>query len=126
MATGFGGALAPLGGSFIVGVDQAARLEYRRDFQLELLLQKGLDLLTGHLDADELVVERLHGEEVSVGDFALRDVLPDAAGVHEREIGLGEVALRVGDEVPERALPSVVRLDGYVLGGLPDVLLGDG
>jgi len=84
----------------------------------ELLLEEAADHRPGHGLRDEAVPEGLNGERLTVGDLprslpARRDVVhpevgADAAGVHEREIGVTEVVgrgcrqLRVRDHVAER------------------------
>ena len=94
----------------------------------ELLLQQPPDHVAGHRLRDEAVAERLDREGLAVRDLAGRfaarrdvadpQVRPDAARVHERELGAAEGGglrrdeLGVGDHVAERRLAERRRRSG--------------
>ena len=58
-----------------------------------------------HRNHDDRVVEREHRVDVPDRDRSLGERRPDAAGVDERDIRVGRLEDRVGDEVAQRRIP---------------------
>ena len=109
---------APAGFHLYVSVFQTCRMTLRAPAR-PLLLEHALDLGAGQRHRDEAVRERLHGEDLPVGDLAGQlaaadlvehEIGADPARVHERHDGAAQggrrrgLELRVGDVVAERRL----------------------
>ena len=92
----------------MVAVVEARDLQDPVRGRLELLAEQGPDLRPGQVHLDQVVGERLDREQLAPGDLAGLDPGPDAARVHERELGVHLGPLGVGDQVAERRLAGRV------------------
>ncbi len=84
---------------------------------LPLLLEHALHLSARELNRGERVRERLHGRSLAVGHGAVgialtggceREVRPDAARVHECDVGVRRPEVRVGDKVADGGFAAAV------------------
>ena len=64
-------------------------------------LQRVKDLLAGHFNGAGHVAERVHGDDLAVGNVARRDICTDAAAVHERDVRVEQGAVCIGAKVAE-------------------------
>ena len=97
-----------------------------RALALPLLFQQLDHLRAAERHRDQVVVERLHREQVFVAHLAVgrhRQLGADAAGVHEGDLRTGvfrRCQLRVGNHLAQRAFPGAVGLARQRAGNAPN------
>ena len=67
-------------------------------------LQRVKDLLAGHFDGAGHVAERMHVDDLAIGNIALWNHITDAAAVHERDVRAEQRAVCIGAKVAEVGL----------------------